>query len=100
MTDDLISRQAAIEALDGICDRECEYSKKQRAVMCASCHLGSAFDAIDELPSIAPVKHGKWIDHAMDYWCSECGGRIQKEQAKIFSICPYCEAKMDKGEDE
>lgn len=25
---DLISRQAAIDALDALCDRECEYSKK------------------------------------------------------------------------
>lgn len=48
---DIISRYEAIGELDAICDRECEYSKKQRAVMCGSCHLGSAFDAIDELPS-------------------------------------------------
>ena len=52
--DDLISRQAAIDALDGICDRECEYPKKQRAVMCAAFQLESAFDAIDELPSAQP----------------------------------------------
>ncbi len=41
------------------------------------------------------VKHGKWIDHIRDYWCSECGGRIQEEQVKRFSICPYCFARMD-----
>ena len=48
--DELISRQAAIDALDGLCDRECEYSKKQRYVMCDACHLGSAFDVIEKLP--------------------------------------------------
>ena len=48
---DLISRQVAIDALDGLCDRECEYSKKQRHVMCGACHLGSAFDVIEQLPS-------------------------------------------------
>lgn len=46
-----ISRQAAIEALDALCDRECEYSKKQRSVMCGACHLGSAFDVVEQLPS-------------------------------------------------
>lgn len=52
--DDLISRQAAIDALDALCDRECEYSKQQRSFMCGACRLGSAFDVIDELPSAQP----------------------------------------------
>lgn len=46
-------------------------------------------DAVDD------EKHGTWVDHVTDYWCSECGGRIQKEQAKMFSICPYCGARME-----
>ena len=54
--DDLISRQAAIDALDALCDRECEYSKKQRSVMCGACHLGSAFDVIEQWPSAQPEK--------------------------------------------
>ena len=54
MTNDLISRQAAIDALDALCDRECEYSKQQRSFMCGACRLGSAFDVIDELPSAQP----------------------------------------------
>lgn len=49
---DLIERQKAIDALDGLCDRECEYSKKQRHVMCGACHLGSAFDVIEQLPPL------------------------------------------------
>ena len=44
----------AIDALDALCDRECEYSKQQRGVMCGACRLGSAFDVIDELPSAQP----------------------------------------------
>ena len=51
---DTISRQSTIDALDALCDRECEYSKKQRSVMCGACRLGSAFDVIDELPSAQP----------------------------------------------
>ena len=69
--DDLISRRAALDALDAICDRECEYSKKQRAVMCASCHLGSAFDAIDELEA----QELKWIP------CSE---RLPEENGRYL----------------
>ena len=56
---DLISRQAAIDALDALCDRECEYSKKQRSVMCGACHLGSAFYVIEQLPSAQPEQ--RWI---------------------------------------
>ena len=56
---DLISRQAAIDALDALCDMECEYSKQQRSVMCGACRLGSAFDVIDELPSAQPEQ--QWI---------------------------------------
>ena len=52
--DDLISRQVAVDALDALCDRECEYSKQQRSFMCGACRLGSAFDLIDELPSAQP----------------------------------------------
>lgn len=49
---DMISRKMAIDALDALCDRECEYSKQQRHVMCGACRLGSAFDVIEELPSV------------------------------------------------
>ena len=56
---DLISRQAAIDALDKTCDITCQYSKKQRDVMCGACPLGSAFDAIEDLPSVEAVP--KWI---------------------------------------
>ena len=51
---DVISRRAVIDALDALCDRECEYSKQQRGFMCGACRLGSAFDVIDELPSVQP----------------------------------------------
>ena len=55
---DLIDRQVIIGALDALCDRECEYSQKQRSFMCGACRLGSAFDVIDELPSVQPQR---WI---------------------------------------
>ena len=52
--DDLISRTAAWDALNARCEIECDYSRKQRAFMCSSCKLGSAFEVIEELPTIAP----------------------------------------------
>ena len=115
--DDLISRQAAIDALDAICDRECEYPRKQRAVMCASCHLGSAFDAIDELPSAE--RRGRWTIEAVHqyelaygatayepvYKCSCCGcltesylrldEPIMPDDADFPKWCGNCGAKMD-----
>ena len=52
---------------------------------CSNC--GARMDGVEKI--------GHWVDHVKDFWCSECGGRIQKEQAKMFSICPYCNARMD-----
>lgn len=34
-------------------------AKKQRSVMCGACHLGSAFDVIEQLPSAQPEP--QWI---------------------------------------
>ena len=92
--DDLISRQAAINALDEICDRECEYPKKQRAVMCAACHLGSAFDAIDELPSAE--RRGRWIENEFGAYCSECGLYAYRSNGIPWksNYCPICGASM------
>lgn len=53
-TDVLISRQAAVEALETLCETVCEYSKKQRAVMCGACPLGGAFDVLSNEPSAQP----------------------------------------------
>lgn len=64
INDDTISRKSVIDALDALCDRECEYSKQQRSVMCGACRLGSAFDVIDELPSAQPeIMHCKDCRH-------------------------------------
>ena len=65
--DDAISRRAAIEALDALCDRECEYSKKQRSVMCGACHLGSAFDAVEQLPAQPPLEEFEWCTDCKEY---------------------------------
>lgn len=35
MSDDTVSRKSVLDALDALCDRECEYSKSN-AVLCAA----------------------------------------------------------------
>ena len=67
--------------------------------MCASCRLGSAFDAIDELPSAE--RHGRWIDpeDPTCYKCSICGEYATQEyglnEPIFWRYCPNCGAKMD-----
>lgn len=90
---DLIDREQAINALDELCERVCQYSKEQRAVMCGACPLGDAFDVIDNMPSAE--KTGEWIDTIEhDGWsCSNCGGSITSRYGK-YSYCPCCGARM------
>ena len=127
MNDDLISRQAAIDALDKLCDRICEYSKKQRHTMCGACNLGSAFDVIDELPTAdlfeycdklwktayergkaeAYPKKGKWLmvedvdkDGNARYECSLChAGETHTPKVKV-SHCWNCGARMEEAHEQ
>ena len=45
---DLIDRDELTDALDRLCDRVCQYSKPQRAVMCGACPLGHAFTVVED----------------------------------------------------
>ena len=91
--DDLISRQAAIDAILKIND----YNNSDRANA-----LGLAEFAITTLPSAQPKK-GKWVDMGKDpatgkwdtrlhIYCSECGHRSDDKPTKY---CPNCGAKME-----
>lgn len=105
---DYISREETINKLDDLCDIVCQYSKKQRSVMCGACPLGSAFDAIEELPTADVVerKKGKWktvmLDHEAfgvrptTFYCSECH---QITTFRTF-FCPNCGADMRQEAEE
>lgn len=90
--DDLISRQAALDAL------ERKWAEK------------AAFDAIKELPSaeVEPVKRGKWIYDNQFHWyrasCSECGYMrgtdIKADKWNDWKYCPMCGARMSEGSEE
>lgn len=52
---------------------------------------------IDAMPTIDPVRKGKWIDkHAGIATCSECGDR--RGVHSMMKFCPSCGAKMGEGE--
>lgn len=72
-----IDRQAAIDALNALCVRECKYSKKTRLVMCSSCELGGAFEVLDDFPSadVEPVVRCKDCVHQTKFWHND--GRMK-----------------------
>ena len=81
---DLISRQAALDALDW------KWAGK------------AAIDAIKNLPpvlTIDPVKHGKWLNTSTDIpkllmnVCSECGFQYPSAIRTRFNYCPNCGSK-------
>lgn len=50
---------------------------------------------IDRMPTIDPVKHGRWIISDGCVCCSECG-----EPNMEWNYCPYCGARMQEGEED
>ena len=102
---DLISRQAAIEAVHStifdffdICedDSDSPITESDKRLL----ELNKAITtAIRRQPTIDPVKHGKWevLDAEEPRWygCSEC-----KKMARWpYNYCPNCGAQMDWGEE-
>ena len=102
---DTISRQAAIDALDVLCQehrykipgkRE-TYSQYNEAWQDA---LDRAEGVIFNLPTAQPMrKKGRWIDTgsieewwAEEFKCSECG----ESMLGTANYCPNCGAKMEK----
>ena len=107
--DDLISRQAAIKAID-----ECYCGGED------SCGEPWVYkeNAVESIQMIEPIQiaepkriRGKWIEHEHGYWtfvnadgerdgwipdyeCDQCGSRGWKEVAPM-NFCPNCGAKME-----
>jgi NADH pyrophosphatase NudC (nudix superfamily) len=121
---DLISRQAAIDALwKALCDYEDETEKQfqESEDLDVGDWIGHKIfvqnmndidrQAILNLPTIEP-KHGKWIKdgevYAL-YKCTACNNLctvagyancIHEEQMyKAFKFCPNCGAKMERSEE-
>ena len=90
MTNDLISRQAAIDAVYKCSD----IFAGDMPVMVVK---ADAYEALAQLPSadVAPVRHGRWEEYGKTWWCSECGF----ETGLRWDYCPDCGARMDKEEE-
>jgi len=86
MTNDTISRQAALDVLDdfqsnielGIDD----YAEKRKAL----CDLPSAD---------RPIGHWVLVNRGLDiYMCDQCGEILQIDSVPIWDYCPVCGARM------
>ena len=77
---DLIDRNEAIEAVDG---KLGEFNANNKAV-----------SILMHLPSVEPVKHGRWIVNE----CSLCGF-LTTEWVGSCHYCPNCGARMDGEQD-
>ena len=95
---DLISRQAAIDALDGV---------KVDEGYCTEYDIGYndgidfAVSSLSVLPSAQPErKKGEW-DYSDDMYetrvCSACG--FDTEDYKEYNYCPNCGAEMEGSDD-
>lgn len=53
--------------------------------------------AVENAPTIDPVKHGKWL-LTPTWWayCSVCGMEPPNESNETTDYCPNCGARMDK----
>ena len=104
-----IEREALLDKLNNFCEINCDYTKKQRSVMCGACGIGDAKimveDAIAE--DVRPVVHGEWFEdsdpgeeYGTHYACSNChmcyGTRTPPEEiCNVYKYCPNCGAKME-----
>lgn len=93
---DLISRQAAIEAIYQALRKPSNSELFMRIS-----------NAIKELPPAqgwTPVRHGKWISvpNKKARICSTCESdepyKFADEDANVFDYCPHCGTKMDAKE--
>ena len=98
MCKEYIEREAAIEKLNKLCERVCQYSKAQRKYMCGACPLGDAFTVIeDDIPAadVRPVVRGEWQFHMFtaNSWGYEC--RVcHTTWDTPTNYCPNCGADM------
>lgn len=102
--DDLISREAAIEAIDKRVDEVYENIKMHATFPQRSWFDGMAHaqSILVNLPSAQPErKKGRWIKQnpmVDTEECSECGYNILGEEFET-PFCPWCGSRMVEGEE-
>lgn len=101
---DLVSREAAIRLI--LSGRVGDDSLVECPEECNSM-LEWAADEVAKMPTIDPVKHGRWVKQTDEncwwYECSECGDYPMKNaygHEELSAYCPHCGAIMEgDGED-
>ena len=93
---DLISRQAAIDAMFALCDTgETLTENKWRD----NPHIDAITEELEMLPSVTPErKKGEWI-HDEDWECNQCGKHfinVDEDEYGVphFDFCPNCGCEM------
>lgn len=90
---DLISRRAAIKAIDDLPNCYNGYSDTYDKAY--------IIGVLEELPTIEP-KHGRWIDVSGATICSWCSANSEMEhyfrKGYRADYCPMCGARMDEDE--
>lgn len=54
-----VSRADTLQSFESYCEKNCQYSKKQRDVMCGACMMGDAIEIVENLPPVTPKQ--RWI---------------------------------------
>jgi len=99
--DNLISRQAAIDAICNVCGNDCDTNEfiydapqDEQVIMCPEHYV------LSNLPSVkSERKKGNWLIHKFgdDAKCSECGMTFRDvyDIENSDSFCRRCGAKME-----
>lgn len=94
VTDDLISRAAALEIINVV--KSTVWSQSGQ-VLC-----GKMYSQIKNLPAVdaVPVVHGRWIDNGDGtVRCNWCATWLPKRRESQLQFCGCCGAKMDEKND-
>lgn len=104
MSDDTISRQAAINA---ICEHGTDLERRGITVLSVANHKQATVDLLENLPSAE--RRGRWIKDKNLYKCTACNDLLtvagwadcipEKQIYTAFKYCPNCGAKMDEVEE-
>lgn len=99
--DDLISRQAALEEIQGFYPPKVPNESEAEAINRVGweCAINCIEAYLRTVKPVDPVKHGKWLNTSTDIpkllmnVCSECGFQYPSAIRPRFNYCPNCGSK-------